>query len=245
MDTTAYLPLAAAAGLQQALDVTSNNLANGATAGFRASRLVFEDLLTPADPARGPIAMPQPRMSYTDTRAGTLTPTGNPLDLALGGEGLFAFALPDGGIGYGRAAQLTPDAEGQLVTAAGHAILDDGGAPVVLAEGTGLPVVGRDGTVSDGTGAMIARIGVYAAPDLATWQRSGESLFQPRDGAPEPELMEAPHVIQGAVEASNVNPITEMVRLIEIQRAYDQAMSVGRNHDELRRTALSKIGQRA
>jgi len=245
MDTTAYLPLAAAAGLQQALDVTSNNLANGNTAGFRASRLVFEDLLAAAAPAREAIAMPQPRMSYTDTRTGSLTPTGNPLDLALGGEGVFAFALPDGRTGYGRAAQLTPDAEGQLVTSTGLAILDDGGAPVVLAEGSGLPVVGRDGTVSDGNGALIARIGVYAAPDLATWQRSGESLFLPRDGQGEPDLLEAPQVIQGALEASNVNPITEMVRLIEIQRAYDQAMSVGRNHDELRRNALTKIGQRA
>ncbi|RRH75783.1 flagellar hook-basal body protein [Falsigemmobacter faecalis] len=245
MDTTAYLPLAAAAGLQRALDVTSNNLANGATAGYRASRLVFEDLLHSADPARVPVAMPQPRLSYTDTRAGSLSTTGNPLDLALGGEGLFAFALPDGRTGYGRAAQLVRDAEGQLVTASGLPILDDGGAPVVLPQESGLPVVGRDGTVSDREGALIARIGVFTAPALATWERSGESLFVPRDGADEPGVLEAPQVIQGALEASNVNPITEMVRLIEIQRAFEQAMSVGRNHDELRRAALSKLGQRA
>lgn len=245
MDSTGYLPLAAAAGLQRALDVTANNIANASSPGFRADRLVFESLLTEARPAREPVAYPLMRLSYADTRPGTLSQTGNPLDLAIEGEGVFAYETADGRAAYGRDGRLMLRADGTLVTAAGHAILDDGGAPVQLPEGAGVPQIARDGTLSDQDGALIARIGLYDAPDLSTWERLGDNLFAPREGAPAPALSEAPVILQGASEASNVNPVQEMVRLIEIQRAFDRAVNLGSNQDELRRTTLSKLGQRA
>lgn len=245
MDTTGYLPLAAARALQRGLDVTSNNLANGNTAGYRANRVVFEALLDQPGVATEPVAYGQDRLTYSDTTQGAPLRTGNPLDLALQGEGWFAYEAEGGQVALGRDGRFVIDPEGALLTTAGRPVLDAGGGAIMLPLEGGAPNIGRDGTISDAEGELLGQIGVFAAPDLATWTRIGESMFVPRDGAPTPlEAVEAPTVIQGAIEQSNVNPIQEMVRLIQIQRAFDQAMAMASNHNDLRQSTLSRLGQK-
>lgn len=245
MDTTGYLPLATAIGLQRGLDVTANNLANSTTSGFRANRLVFEDLLTPRPQAES-VSYGHDRLSYTDTRAGVLSTTNNPLDVAIQGEGWFAYELENGQVALGRDGRFVMDAEGNLMTAAGRPVLDAGGGPIALPPEGGLPNIGRDGTLSDAAGNNLGQIGIFAAPGIETWARAGETMFTPRDGTPAPlEALETPVVIQGAIEQSNVNPISEMVRMIEVQRAYDTAMRMTENHNDLRKTTLSRLGQQS
>lgn len=247
MDSTGYLPLASATGLQRSLDVTANNLANTSTQGYRAQRLVFEELLAPAaGEAQSRPAYGHDRLSYTDLRTGTLSTTGNPLDLAIQGEGWFAYEGEDGQVALGRDGRFVLNAEGMLVTTMGRPVLDAGGGQIVIDTEAGPPSIGRDGTISDGQGANIGQIGLFAAPGIETWQRLGESMFVPRDGAPAPlEALETPVMIQGAIEGSNVNPVTEMVRMIEVQRSFEQVMKLTGNHDELRRSTLSRLGQKA
>lgn len=245
MDTTGYLPLAAAAGLQRHLDVTANNLANSGTSGYRAERLVFEDLLTPREGGEA-VGYGHDRLAYTDLQSGTLTTTGNPLDLAVQGEGWFAYEAEGGRVALGRDGRFVTDAGGNLLTVAGRPVLDAAGGPIVLDLEGGAPSIGRDGTISDAAGANIGQIGLFAATGIETWQRLGETMFVPRDGSPTPlEPVETPVMIQGALEQSNVNPITEMVRMIEIQRSFDQAMKASENHDTLRQATISRLGQKA
>lgn len=245
MDTTGYLPLAAAASLQRGLDVTANNLANSSTAGYRAGRLVFEDLLTPRDMA-GSVGYGHDRLGYADTRPGTLSTTGNPLDIAIQGEGWFAYEAEGGRMALGRDGRFVTDAGGNLLTTSGRPVLDAAGGPIVLDLELGAPSIGRDGTISDATGANIGQIGLFAAPGIETWERIGEAMFVPRNGAETPlEPVETPVMIQGALEQSNVNPVAEMVRMIEIQRSFDQAMQVTQNHDTLRQATITRLGQKA
>lgn len=247
MDTTGYLPLATATGLQRSLDITANNLANASTAGFRAERLVFESLLNDSGSPEVPEqAFGYDSFSYSETRSGTLTTTGNPLDTAIQGDGWFAYETGDGQIAYGRDGRFVLDADGLLQTTAGRPVLDAGGGQIVIDPAAGAPAIGRDGTVSDNQGNNLGQIGVFAADDISLWMRIGESMFVPRDGAPAPlELIENPVIIQGALEGSNVNPVTEMVRMIEIQRSFEQMNKVSTNHDQLRSTTLSRLGQKA
>lgn len=245
MDTTGYLPLSAARAMQRGLDVTSNNLANANTAGFRADRMVFESLIDQGSTSSEPVAYSFDRLTYSDIAQGGLQTTGNPLDLAVQGDGWFGYETPEGGVALGRNGQFVVDAEGMLRTTAGHPVLDAGGGAIQLPLESGLPHIARDGTISLDDGQVIGQIGVFAAPDIATWQRLAYGMFVPRDGAPTPlDAAEAPVVVQGAIEQSNVNPINEMVRMIQIQRSYDQAMAMASNHNDLRKSTLSRLGQK-
>ena len=247
MDTTGYLPLAAATGLQRSLDVTANNLANASTAGYRGQRLVFESLLTSAPTENAPrTAFGHDSLTYSDVSQGALTTTGNPLDLAIQGEGWFGYETEAGQIALGRDGRLIMDATGLLTTTAGRPVLDAGGGQIQLDPEAGPPSIGRDGTISDAAGNNIGQIGLFAAEGVESWTRLGESLFQPRDGQPVAlEPVEAPVMIQGALEGTNINPVTEMVRMIGIQRSFDQVMKVTGNHDDLRRSTLQRLGQNA
>ena len=247
MDTSNYLPLAAAAGLQRALEVTAGNMANATTTGHRAGRVVFENML--AQPPLGPdsgLSYGRDRLSYADLGQGTLVNTGNLLDVALEGDAWFAYATPEGGVAYGRDGRLFMNAEGNVVTANGMAVLDAGGGALVLPPETGQPQIADDGTISTADGDVLGQIGRFSAPDIATWQRYGQSMFMPRDGlGADLEPAENARVLQGVLEHSNVNPVSEMVRMIEIQRAFDQNMAFAKNQDQLRSQTLGRLGQPA
>ena len=246
MDSTGYLPLAAALGVQRGLDVTANNLANGATAGYRAGRVVFEELLVARPQSATPedAAYSQAAFSYIDQAAGPLSQTGNPLDIALQGEGYFAYQTAAGQIGYSRAGRLVMDNEGVLRNPMGDAILDAGGGEIILDPLMGLPNIAKDGSISDNEGNNVGQIGIFAA-DIQHWEALGEGLYSPREGAPDFTPQEGAKLVQGASEGSNVNPIAEMVRLIELQRQFDLLQNASKTHNELRQGFLSRLGQKA
>lgn len=247
MDSSGYLTLAAAAGLQRSLDVTANNLANSSSAGYRAARVHFDDLITPRPGATPEAAASYAHaaFTYSDTKAGALVQTANPLDVAIQGEGYFAYETEAGTLALGRDGRLVLDAEGVLRTTSGRPILDMGGGQIALDPEAGIPSIAADGTISDLEGNNIGQIGLFSA-DIEQWQRIGDTMFQPRDGAAV-ELIpqEAPTLRQGFSEQSNVNPIAEMVRLIEVQRQFDQVQNFSKNQDQLRQATLSRLGEKA
>lgn len=230
MDRALFIAMTGASQTRQALGVTTNNLANVSTAGFRAE-------LAAAGSAPVAGAGWATRVNAVgsaggfDARAGGVVNTGRALDIALRGDGWLAVQADDGTVGYTRAGNLQVNALGQLTTAAGHPVLGDGG-PVAVPPHDDL-AIGDDGTVSivptgagPDTRAAVARLQVIeAGPE--TLMRGADGLFRLREG--EAALpMAGDSVIPGALEQSNVNATEALVNMIEQSRKFEMQVRMMR-----------------
>lgn len=247
MENIGYVALSHVAMLERATDITANNIANANTTGFRATQPLFESLVvdTGLEGGLGEMAYAVERATVSDLTPGALVATGNPLDLALPGDGWLAYQTTEGQTALGRDGQLALSPEGDLVTSFGDRVLDVGGAPINVPADGGTLAIARDGTITAADGAVLGQIGVFDEPGIATWQHLRGSLLVPRDGPPALSPALEPLLMQGHVEQSNVSPITEMTRLISQQRAYERSMNLASVSDELRKETLSRVGRPA
>jgi flagellar basal-body rod protein FlgF len=245
MDNVGYLALSRAAMLDRATDVTANNIANANTDGFRAARAAFEKMLvdTGTDGPTSEMAYAIDAGTWSDTSEGGIVATGNALDLAMQGDAWFSYQTEGGYTAVGRDGSFMKSQDGTLVTSAGHAVLDVGGAPVQLpAEAVDFSIA-EDGTISTPDGAIVGQVGIFDAPQANTWARdAGGMLRAPDDQLPLVPSVEG-RVIQGFVEQSNVNPISEITKLISLQRAYERTMSLADSADSLRKSTLQRLGR--
>ncbi|MFD1342038.1 flagellar basal-body rod protein FlgF [Litorisediminicola beolgyonensis] len=243
MDSASYIPISLASALQRDLDVTANNIANANTTGFKRERVAFETYMHQENATGEEVSFVVDGGSYLDASAGALEHTGNPLDLAIEGEGWFAYETEDGTRAYGRDGRLVLDGQGNLVTLNGSRILDSGGGAIALDPALATSVaIAEDGTMTGPDGAPIARVGLFEIADLQSYERRGGGMFvAPEIGAAPPVPSPTTRVVQGAVEGSNVQPVTEMTRMIEIQRAYERAMKLMSTADDLRKDAMRRL----
>ena len=248
MSSGIYVATAGAVAQSNALDSTANNIANASTAGFRSDRMVFRQALTAA---RSPdIASVSVGMSRIDSQAGAPTPSGNPPDLMLEGDGYFAVQTPNGAR-YTRAGNFRLDATNHLVTADGLPVRATLGTPIKLAElvkgasipgievppGTGQVGVAADGTVS-ADGNVIGKLELvrFKASQV---KREGGTLFSAR-GNPEPG--DPPLVRSGMLEASNVNVVRGVVDLVKVSRTYESLMRVIQGYHDIESRAARELG---
>ena len=240
MDASMWIAKTGLDAQQKRMSVISNNLANVNTTGFKRDRASFEDMLY--QKLRQPGAQnttteqaPTGLMLGTGVRIvstekthvqGSLVSTKNALDLAIQGEGFFQIAMPDGTLAYTRDGSFKLSATGQLVTANG-ALLQP---PVTIPANVASISIGQDGTVSveNATGGTqnIGQIQTARFVNPAGLQAIGQNLLKetPASGAATvgaPGQTGAGQLMQGALEASNVNVVEEMVNMIETQRAYE------------------------
>jgi flagellar basal-body rod protein FlgF len=229
---------------QRQFTAVADNVANVNTAGFKKLELNFKEVLS-KPVAAGPQAV---GASYVADRAllinqrdGALTQTGNPLDVALSGRGFYAIDV-NGTTQYTRRGNFLLNAEGQLVTPEGYALLDNAGAPIQIPQGSNNLRIANDGTISAEQG-QIAQIGVYdfSARDMKLLQRAGNTAFVPTQGAAA-QVVEAPMLRQGFVEASNVNAVEEMVNMETVSRAYQSSVSLLRGLEDLEQRAIRTLG---
>jgi flagellar basal-body rod protein FlgG len=247
----------AASGMnaQQAnIDTVANNLANVNTAGFKKSRMEFQDLVyqtltapgsetsTAADQA--PVGLEiglgtRPIATARDFATGNLKATNGPLDLAIEGQGFFQVNMPSGETGYSRAGALHLSADGQVVTADGYQITPG----ITIPNDATTISISRDGIVSVTIAGQTATQQVGTI-ELATFQNPaglravGGNLFVestasggPTTGVPGTEGMGT--LAQGFLEDSNVSVVEEMVNMILGQRAYEANSKVVRAADEM------------
>ena len=241
MDNALLLGLQTQRVLQRRMDVTANNMANVNTAGFKADALVLEEAdNTNASAEEDPrnIRFVRDITLMRDMSQGPIALTGNPFDVALEGDGFFMVQGPSGPL-YTRDGAFTLTGDGRLVTSDGRAVLSQGGAPIAFDPQGETPVIGRDGAVRV-AGVEAGRIGVasFAAPSALS--KVGDNLWDAqgqRAGAFEGI------VVQGAIEGSNVRPVVELTRLIEISRAYQNAAKIVSGADELRQRAIERLGR--
>lgn len=204
----------------RAMDVVANNLANANTPGFKVGHMQFTDWLarqagTGAPKGESSIAFAEDRATWRDNEVGKLTHSGNPLDLAISGNGYFTVNTP-------RGPRLTRDGRfgimpnGTIADDAGEPLLDKTGQPItVSAADTRLTVKG-DGTLSSENG-QLATIGIVQPSNPNAMTAEGGTLF--RADVPTAPVTQA-KLVQGAVEGSNVQPLTEMTRMIEAERRF-------------------------
>jgi flagellar basal-body rod protein FlgG len=229
------------AAQQTRIDVIANNLANVNTPGFKRSRAHFEDLLYQTVEGQERLGTAEvdvtaavqigrgTRLSGVQRvhEQGTFEITGRPMDLAIDGEGLFQVRRPDGTTAYSRDGSFTISDQGVLVTSGGYALVPEVTVPDDLSEVT----ISRTGVVS-GSGAAqaapveIGRLELARFPNPPGLIALGENLYQESAASGQPILGNAQEegfgrIIQGALEASNVEVVQEMVDMIAALRAYE------------------------
>ena len=229
-------------------DVVANNLANVNTVSFKRDLAQAQSRLTEAQMSGqgrftdtvlegtggGILSLP----TYTDFSPGSLDHTGRELDLALEGRGFFQVQHGDQ-VQYTRDGRFTMDESGQLVTYTDKLpVLDESGAAIYLDRSLDF-AVNDAGVISQGGGA-VGRLGVVDFADTSVLVKQGNNLYI-NQGAEEaqPALVK---VKQGALENSGVNAISEMVEMIEAQRAFQMNLSMLQLQDQTLGLAVGKLG---
>jgi flagellar basal-body rod protein FlgF len=238
MQNTTSIALSRLTAQQRAMDVTATNIANAATPGFRGGRTLFTDWLVKAEGGEK-IAFTQDRSTYRDTSPGPLTHTGNTLDLALGGDGYFTVATPNGPR-LTRGGHFELDGQGGIVDGLGNALLDTKGSPLRLATADTQITVAPDGTISSENG-RIGRIGVVKPDDEMRLRSEGGRLFL-ADGPTQP--VANPKIRQGAIENSNVQPALELTRMMNELREFQFASQFVQSESERQQSAIDKLTQK-
>lgn len=228
-------------GLQRQMDVVANNMANINTTGFKAENILFEEYVMPVARNRDFPRLDQP-LSYVqdwatmhDLSGGAMVQTGSELDIALNGPGFFAVQTA-AGERFTKAGSFQLSADGTLVDLNGNPVLGNGGPIQFGPEETGI-LIGSDGSVSSSAGAKGSlRLVEFDSPQDLT--REGSNLF----AGGTPTAATQTRVMQGFVEKSNVSGVSEMAEMIRVQRAYESAANLASKQDELRRSAIQRLG---
>ena len=240
MDASMWIAKTGLDAQQMRMSVISNNLANVNTTGFKRDRASFEDMLyqnirQAGSQVTADNQSPTGLMMGTGVRLvatekihaqGSMVTTKNALDLAITGSGFFQVAQPDGTIAYTRDGGFKINAEGQIVTANGQPLQP----AIVIPPNASSIAVGQDGTITvevpGGGSQVLGQIELARFVNPAGLQALGQNLMRETaaSGAPvilAPGTEGAGQIMQGALEASNVNVVEEMVNMIETQRAYE------------------------
>lgn len=249
MDSGLYAAYTALLSRTNALDLAANNLANTGTTGFHAGRASFKGMLAEAQGAM-PSQVGGAVNNYSllmgnrvSDQQGTIQPTGNPLDLAIAGQGYFAVKTQNG-VRYTRDGEFQVSSAGTLQTKTGAAVLDSKGNAINLPSGE--IKIGSDGAISVATAEGSAVVGQIGLVDLGPGnavQAESASLYAPADGTT-PKPASGATIQQGAVENSNQDAVTGTVQLLSIQRQAEmmqRALSVF--HNDFDKTASEELAR--
>jgi flagellar basal-body rod protein FlgF len=217
------------------MQVVANNIANAATTGFRQEGVIFSEYVMPVRDGSS-LSMGQGNVGNTSFAQGMLNQTGGTFDLAIEGDGFFLIETSQGER-LTRSGAFSPNAEGDLVTMNGERVLDAGGAPVFVPSDAGVISISGDGTIS-ANGDLIGQIGLFQPNDASSMVREDGVMFRADDGYVPAETAT---MLQGFVENSNVDAITQLARMIEVQRAYEMGQSFLETEDQRVRQAIDSL----
>lgn len=244
MENALLIGLSRQMSLRRELEVVSNNIANLNTTGFKSDTAIFEEYVMPRashdDFARGgdrKLSFVQDRSTWHDLGQGPVRQTGNPLDVAIDGNAFLVVRTPRGER-YTRNGSFQISATGELVTTEGYKVMGDSG-PVQFQANDKDITISRDGTISTPDG-LRGRLRLVAFDNAQRLQKDGASTFSAPQGI-QPKPAEFPHVIQGAVEQSNVKAVVEMTRMIEVTRHYTQVATLLQQQGDMRRSAIERL----
>lgn len=218
-----HVGLSAQVALRDRLETLAHNLANVSTPGFRAEQSKFDQAVAQIGSSRPSVAFVEAQAPYLSRLSGGMAKTDSPLDVAIVGDSFFALETPQGQV-FTRDGRMFLSPTGLLLSVEGHPVLDVGGAPLQLDPAGPPPVVARDGMIAQG-GRQIGAIGLYSIDPEARLARGPNSGVIP-DRPPAATLDFVRNaVIQGHVENSNVSGVTEMSRLIMVERMFENVVN--------------------
>jgi flagellar basal-body rod protein FlgG len=239
------------------LDAISNNLANVNTTGYKKDNVAFHDTfqrfahdyvtdtrqnLQDKEIWPRPYVQARPRLSgqYNDVSQGSLQNTGNPLDVALSGDGFFKVRTPKGDF-MTRNGSFRLTGDGTLVTEQGFQVLGDGG-PIVLPRDTKVLIDEKGAITADGN--QVGTLDVASVSDPKALEKVGQNLFQVKKGSRATEVPPTKVAVQqGYLEKGNVEIVGELVNMMEAQRAFEIYQKLMTTTDSMESLVINKVGQ--
>jgi flagellar basal-body rod protein FlgF len=243
LDTSLYVNLSYASSLDRRLELVANNIANLNTVGFKAERAMFDDASFKAGPAAD-VSFVIDRASYTDYRTGSINQTGNELDVAVIGDGWLSVET-ENGVRYTRDGRMTINQNSELSALDGSPVLDRQGGRIIIPQEALNVAINRSGEVSvqiqgEPLPQQLGEIGIFEFGDEQTLQREADGRFNAANIAP--EASQNGRVQQFAIEGSNINPIKEIVELMELSRAYSQTASSSQDIHDQKKDSIKRLG---
>ncbi len=238
MQTGLYVNITGLNAMERRLNTIATNVANMNTAGYRAEEVSFKALVARRDDTR--VSYVSAGADYVSRQAGSMSRTGNPLDVAVTGNGWLALQGPNGTI-YTRDGRMRMDSTGALQSVNGYPVLDAGNSGILLDPDAGPPTIAKDGMITQG-GRQVGAIGLFTIDESAKLQRVDNSGVMP-DKPATPVLDFASNGMeQGVVEGANINPILEMAKLISVQRAFESLTTETTSSESSLKDAIKTLG---
>jgi len=240
------LDIAAASGLRsrmESLDLLANNLANTGTSGYKRDQAFYNLFLS--DEASGADAVPATTLpviqrQWTDFSQGTLQVTGDPMNLALSGNGFFVVNGPNGSL-YTRNGNLQVLASGQLAVTGGYALQDVAGNPIQVTTGSPIHIT-TDGTVQQ-DGQTIGQLKVVTFSSTASLEKVGNTCFRSTDPKNKPAAADGVEIQQGKIEESNVPVAEAAMRLVAVMRQFEMLQKAVGISNEMDTKAIQEVAR--
>jgi len=241
MDNSLLVSLSQQLAAYQSMDVIANNIANVSTAGYRREQPTFQEYLAQVPASEGDtgtqtLSFVQDTGIARDMSEGPQQQTGGQFDVSLHGKGFFVVQTPTGPR-YTRNGHFGLDTNGQIVDDSGNAVQGDGGA-ININPDDGEIHIGVDGTLS-GKNGQIAKLKVMIFTNEKALQKVGQNMFSATET---PNAAVDFKITQGTLEGSNVQPVVEISRMIDVMRAYQATATMTQSQQDLMRQAIDKLG---
>jgi flagellar basal-body rod protein FlgF len=242
MDNTLLVSLSSQLASYRSMDVIANNIANINTAGFKRDTVKFEEYIQNVTPAEGEvgaqaISFVADKGTSRDLTEGAITRTNAPFDMSINGKGYFTINTPNGPR-YTRNGHFALDQDGRIVTEDGNALQGDGGDLTVTTDDGDIHIA-QDGTVT-GIRGQIGKVQLVSFDNESALVKEGDSRYITTQTA---TPVESPNIQQGTLEESNVKPVVEISKMLEVLRAYQTTASLTESQQELERNAIDKLAE--
>jgi flagellar basal-body rod protein FlgF len=242
METPIFIALSRQVALRDQMDIIANNVANMSTPGYRAQNMVFKEYL--AKP-KGQEKLEEKNYSmveeygqYQSTEAGPMQRTENPLDVAAQGPGYFGIQTPDG-IMYTRDGSFQMNGKGELIDGAGQTVASAGGGSITIPAGAKQISIAHDGTISTDKG-QAGQLMVMEFNDEQTLAPQGNGLYKAAASDPGTAATHTT-VVEGMLEGSNVKPVLEMTRMIDVLRNYQSTQQILQSEHDRQRSMIERL----
>lgn len=238
MENSIYLGLSRQMVLQTDMDIVSNNIANMNTSGYRAQNMLFKEYISHPRGGDEPLSFSYDYGEYKMTNPGSMEQTNNPLNVALNGPGFMAVQLPDGSTAYTRDGNFHRGADGTLLSSGNYPVLGQGG-PITLPSDATEISIDEKGNISDQNGSF-AQLQISEFNNVQDMKPQGNNAYTTKE---QPIAAKKTVAWQGFLEGSNVVPVKEITKMIEILRNFQSTQNILDTENSRLRSAIQKLTQ--